>query len=157
MKHKILRFDDIETHMYRHKDYYSVKTYKIASYLQSLDASYADLVALQENETLEHAVQRYYGNLELWDMTIALNSFSPLFDMPKGYDDLMTKVEDKINNYIEKVSKVNYVSDDMRKTIFDELFYEFERDNDEKRKIAFIKNQFVEQVIRDMRMKGLIE
>ena len=135
------------------KDYNSISTTKIKSYLNSLDSSYYVYLKIDVGAKIEKVLYDYYKNTDYCDLIMLMNNREMIYDMPYSYDIILEAIENDIDRYRSKVFRNNFdkLSDRAYMDLEESLTNKYNNDSTRFLYIKAIRDTMIPVVLSEIR------
>jgi len=152
LKNTLFNFGTTQIGNYIVQDYSRNKIWQISSLPEVQDKAYVTEITLEDNQTIEAVSYILYNNEDYWDILLAINGISPLFDMTYDFDVVADSSLSFTNEYIQNFG---LSFSELTKTRLQEEFKEkFLSKNEENRLFKVIKPNRMNDFIKILRDNG---
>jgi hypothetical protein len=152
LKNTLFNFGTTQIGNYIVQDYSRNKIWQISSLPEVQDKTYVTEITLEDNQTIEAISYILYNNEDYWDILLAINGISPLFDMTYDFDVIKISSSAYANEYI---NNFGLGFSELTKTRLIEEFREkFLNQNEENRNFKVIKPNRMNDFLKILRDNG---
>lgn len=153
MKNSILKFDDLTSDTYLHKDYTSFDYSKVYQYVLTCTEDFFDWYQVKNNDKMERISFELYKTTDYWDILVLINSLSPMFDIPYDFDVLYDTADEFVTRYKSDNPDTN-IPETHALYMHNEFERRFNEHNEEVRTIRIVKPSKIQEFFRKGRELG---
>lgn len=153
LKNTVYTFPKEIVGSYNVTDYSRNTCWKIKDFILTQSKDLFEYYDFDENETLEYASFKLYGNENYWDILLAINGEDPLFDMYFSFEAVTDLAKTKISKFESGVYKrpLDLITKEHMLSLWNAEFLAL---NDKKRSIKIIKPHRMQDFMRILRDNG---